>query len=122
MEQEYGEERIVEREIGYQEYLLERFITLSDLTVNLRKAYLNGLANREDHYTIISLAVELWAQIFPKVVGGYPDVEKRLRRYMPFYVEPKLFLLPDYEQYLFLLLFDLRYAFEKLGLTNIRGD
>ena len=116
--EEYEERRLVEEEIGYREYLLKKYMEMCELATQLRKSYIEGKSDRETHYRLASLAIELWLQILPKVQGK-KDLEDRLRDYVIFYVNPILFFLEGFENYLWKMIFELRYAFESLGLTNI---
>lgn len=117
MQDEYNTP-ITEQEANYREFLLERHEILSNLSVNLRKSYTENRANREAQFQLISLALELWQQLFPKVQGT--ELEKDFKKFTPFYVNPRFFLLPKYENYLWLLVFQIRLAYEQLGLTGIK--
>jgi len=116
--EDYEERRLVEEEIGYREYLLKKYVEMCELATQLRKSYIEGKSDRETHYRLVSLAIDLWLQILPKVQGK-ANLEERLKRYVVFYVNPILFFQEGYEKLLWMMIFDLRYAFESLGLTNI---
>ena len=118
MEEYETERRLIEEEIGYKDYLLKKYIEMCELATRLRKSYIEGRSDRETHFQLVSLIIELWLQILPKVQGR-KDLEDRLRRYTVFYINPILFFQEGYEKLLWMMIFVLRYAFESLGLTNI---
>jgi len=105
-----------EEENNYKEFLLNRLELMSDLSISLRKSYVENTANREDFFNLVSLTIELWTQIYPKIRGSV--LEKKFGKYHVFYANPRLLLVPKYENYLWLLIFDIRIAYEELGLTR----
>jgi hypothetical protein len=107
-----------EEEANYRQFLLEKLELLSDLSVSLRKSFTENKANREDQYSLISLSVELWGQLYPKIQGT--DMEASFKRFLPFYINPRLFLSSKCENLIWLLTFEIRVAYEELGLTNIK--
>lgn len=103
----------------YRQFLLERYILMSDLKVSLRKSYNQGEANREDHHNLISIALELWEQLYPNVMDT--NLEPKFRKFLPIYeTQGKLFLTTRYEKYLWYLCFLINVAFEQLGFKNIK--
>jgi len=117
-EEEYYSPDIVEQPTEYKAFLLQRLTLLSDLSVSLRKHYTQSRADREDHHNLVSLAVEMWTQLYPKVRGTY--LEDEFKKFIPFYKNPRLFFLPRQEKKLWQLVFLLRLAFEEQGLCRIR--
>jgi len=120
MQKEAGgyEPQTAEEKEAYHQFLLNRLELLSDLSISVRKSYTENVDNRKDHYMLISLAVELWEQLYPKIQGT--DLEQKFKKFMPFYINPRYFLLPKYENYIWLLIFEIRIAYEQLGLTSIK--
>ena len=108
MEEYETERRLIEEEIGYKDYLLKKYIEMCELATRLRKSYIEGRSDRETHFQLVSLIIELWLQILPKVQGR--ELENRLRRYTVFYINPILFFQEGYEKLLWMMIFDLRYA------------
>jgi hypothetical protein len=117
-EDEYYGSDVVEQPSNYKQFLLERLELISDLSVSLRKNFTLNKANREDHHSLVSLAIEMWAQLFPKVRGT--DLEEEFLKYLPFYNNPRLFFLKGMEKYLWHLVFLIRLAFEEQGLCRVR--
>jgi len=103
----------------YRQFLLERYILMSDLKVSLRKSFNQGEANREDHHNLISISLELWEQLYPNIMDT--ELEPKFRKFLPIYeTQGRLFLHKKYEKYLWYLCFLINVAFEKLGFKNIK--
>lgn len=103
----------------YRQYLLERYILMSDLKVSLRKSFNQGEANREDHHNLISISLELWEQLYPNIMDT--EMEEKFRKFLPFWMsQGKLFLHEKYEQFIWYLCFLINVAFEQLGFKNIK--
>jgi len=103
----------------YRQFLLERYILMSDLKVSLRKSFNQGEANREDHHNLISISLELWEQLYPNIMDT--ELEPKFRKFLPIYeTQGRLFLHQRYEKYLWYLCFLINVAFEKLGFKNIK--
>jgi len=107
-----------EEEANYRQFLLEKLELLSDLSVSIRKSFIENRANREDQYALISLAVELWEQLYPKIQGT--KLENNFKKFLPFFINPRLLLSKKCENLVWLLVFEIRMAYEELGLTNIK--
>lgn len=106
-------------EAKYREYLLERYILMSDLKVNLRKSFNQGEANRRDHHNLISISLELWEQLYPNIMDT--ELESRFKDFLPFWMsQGRLFLMKDYEHFIWYLCFLINVAFEQLGFKNIK--
>ena len=117
-QQQYDYNLPTEEENHFKQFLLQRLEWLSDLSVSVRKSYVENNANREDHFKLVALSVELWQQLYPMITGT--KLEKNFKKFMPFFVEPRILLKPKYESYLWLLVFQIRMSFEELGLTKIK--
>jgi hypothetical protein len=102
----------------YRRFLLERLELISDLSVSLRKHYTQNRADREDHHNLVSLAIETWEQLYPKVRNT--ALEEEFRKFLPFYENPRLFFLPGMEKRLWQLVFLIRMAYEELGLCRVK--
>jgi hypothetical protein len=102
----------------YRQFLLTRLELISDLSVSLRKHYTQNRADREDHHNLVSLAIETWEQLYPKVRNT--PLEKEFRKFLPFYQNPRLFFLPGMTQRLWQLVFLIRMAYEDLGLCRVK--
>jgi len=103
----------------YRAYLLERYIIMSDLKVNLRKSFNQGQANREDHHNLISVSLELWEQLYPNIMDT--DLEEKFKKFLPFWMsQGRLFLDKNYEHFIWYLCFLINIAFERLGFKNIK--
>ena len=102
----------------YKRFLLERLELISDLSVSLRKSYTENRANREDHHNLVSLSIEMWEQLYPKVKNT--SLEKEFKKFLPFYENPRLFFLPGMTRRLWQLVFVLRMAYEELGLCRVK--
>ena len=118
MPDEYYSPDIVEQGTDYKVFLLQRLTLISDLSVSLRKHYTQNRADREDHHNLVSLAIEMWAQLFPKIRGSY--LEEEFKKFLPFYKNPRLFFLPGMEKRLWQLVFLIRMAYEEQGLCRVR--
>jgi hypothetical protein len=103
----------------YRRFLLERLELISDLSVSLRKSYTQNKADREDHHNLVSLAIETWEQIYPKIRNT--ALEDEFRKFLPFYENPRLFFLPGMTRRLWHLTFLIRLAYEELGLCRVGG-
>ena len=118
MEQElYSESTEQASESSYKEYLLDRFKLMSDIAITVRKSYIKNQENRDSHVSMISIAVELWNQISPKMDGT--PLETQFKNWIPFVLEPRLFFEQDYENMVWLFIYHIRVGFEHLGLTKI---
>jgi len=117
MEQEYYDESEQASQSSYKDFLLKRFELMSDIAITLRKSYIKNHENRESHFSLISISCELWSQISPKIDGT--PLGKDFKNWIPFVLEPKLFLEPDYENMIWLFVFHIRMGFEHLGITKI---
>ena len=117
-EEEYYSPDIVEQSSDYRGFLLQRLTLMSDLSVSLRKHYTQNRADREDHHNLVSLAIELWSQLYPKIRGTYLEIE--FKKFLPFYQNPRLFFLEGMEKRLWQLVFLIRIAFEEQGLCRVR--
>ena len=103
----------------YRQYLMERYIIMSDLKVSLRKSFNQGQANREDHHNLVSISLELWEQLYPNIMDT--DLEEKFKPFLPFWMsQGKLFFTKEYEQFIWYLCFLINIAFEKLGFKNIK--
>jgi len=103
----------------YRAYLLERYVLMSDLKVSLRKSFNQGQANRNDHHNLISIALELWEQLYPNIMDT--DLEPKFKKFLPFWMsQGRLFLEAKYEHFIWYLCFLINIAFEKLGFKNIK--
>lgn len=102
---------------SYREYLLDRYELMCDIAINLRKSYLHNRENRDAHFALISISCELWNQLFPKIQKS--DLKGDFKKWIPFVLDPRLFLERKYENMIWLFLFHIRMGFEHLSLTNI---
>jgi len=102
----------------YKRFLLERLELISDLSVSLRKSYTQNKANREDHHNLVSLSIELWEQLYPKVRNT--ELQEEFEKFLPFYENPRLFFLPGMTRRLWQLVFVIRMAYENLGLCRVK--
>ena len=117
MEQEYYSETEQASESSYKEYLLDRFKLMSDIAITLRKSYIKNQENSGSHISMISIACELWNQISPKMDNT--PLEQQFKNWIPFVLEPRLFLETDYESMIWLFIYHIRMGFEHLGITKI---
>ena len=83
----------------------------------LTQSYMIGEENRTAHFGMISIGRELWIQLFPKIQNT--DLAGDFKKWMPFIVEPRLFLVDKYEGLLWLFEAHIRMAFEHLGITKL---
>lgn len=102
---------------SYKEYLLDHYETMCDLAISLRKSYLNNQQNRDAHFALISISIELWNQIFPKIEKS--ALKNSFRKWKTFVLEPRLFLMHKYENLIWSFIVHIRMGFEYLGLTKI---
>jgi len=102
---------------NYTNWLVESLKELSMCSMLLTQSYMIGEENREAHFQMISIGRELWIQLFPKVQNTNLSVD--FRKWMPFIVEPRLFLVEKYEGLLWLFEAHIRMAFEHLGITKL---
>jgi len=116
-EEGYYSPEVTEHPSEYKQFLLTRLELISDLSVSLRKHYTQNKADREDHHSLVSLAVEMWAQLYPKVRGTF--LEPEFKKFLPFYKNPRLFFLPKMEKRLWHLVFLIRMAYEEQGLCRV---
>jgi hypothetical protein len=116
--EEYYTAETAEQSSEYKAFLLSRLELMSDLSVSLRKHYTQNRADKEDHHNLVSLAIEMWAQLYPKIQGT--GLEKEFKKFLPFYKNPRLFFLPKMERRLWHLVFLIRMAYEEQGLCRVR--
>ena len=103
----------------YRQYLLERYIIMSDLKVNLRKSFNQGMSDRESHHNLVSISLELWEQLYPNIMDT--DLEEKFKVFLPFWMsQGKLFFSKEYEHFIWYLCFLINIAFERLGFKNIK--
>ena len=102
---------------SYKQWLIDAFKEMSEYSVDLRHSYIRNEENREAHFKMMSILIELWIQLFPKMQGT--KHEKNFKQWLPFIVEPRLFLVPKYEQLIWLMESHIRMGFEHLGLTKL---
>ncbi len=101
----------------YTSWLVESLKELSMHSMMLTQSYMIGEENRAAHFGMISIARELWIQLFPKIQNT--NLADDFKKWMPFIVEPRLFLLDKYEGLLWLFEAHIRMAFEHLGITKL---
>jgi len=118
MEQDqYSETTEQASESSYKEYLVDRFKLMSDIAITVRKSYIKNQENKNSHVSLISIAVELWNQISPKM--NDTPLEEDFKNWIPFILEPRLFFEKDLENMIWLFIYHIRVGFEHLGLTKI---
>jgi len=117
-DEKYYSPELTEQPSEYKQYLLTRLELISDLSVSLRKHYTQNRADREDHHNLVSLTVEMWMQLYPKIRGT--SLEPEFHKFLPFYKNPRLFFLPGMEKRLWQLIFVIRMAFEAQGLCRVK--
>lgn len=101
----------------YRQWLVDAFKEMSEHSINLRNSYIRNEEDRDSHFKMISIAIELWIQLFPKIQGS--RYEQQFKQWLPFVMEPRMFLIPKYEQLIWLMESHIRMGFEHLGLTRI---
>lgn len=110
---------IAEYSDQYKRWLIKEWQELSEYQMQLRMSYMTGEENRDVHNALISISCEIWMQLLPKMkeTGFYDDFKK----WMPFYVEPRLFLVDSYAHMIFEFTFVIRMGLEHLGITKLYG-
>jgi hypothetical protein len=117
--QEYDEVPIQQAEVSnYREYLIRRFVDMSDVAIRLRQSYTMGLENFEDHCLLVSILCELWFHLFPKMDGT--DLQEGFEAWIPIVAEPKILFVKGYESVLWLFEAQICAGFEHLGLAKLK--
>ena len=102
---------------NYTNWLVESLKEFSMYSMMLTQSYMIGEENRAAHFSMISIGRELWIQLFPKIQNTH--LAGDFKKWLPFIVEPRLFLLEKYEGLLWLFAAHIRMAFEHLGITKL---
>jgi hypothetical protein len=102
----------------YSSHLLEMMRLIDIKSIEVRQAYIYGRDNREAHYQLISLLVQAWYELLPKVANN-PKLAESFRKWKNVYRDPKILLIPRYESLIWQFAIHIRMAYEHLGLTNI---
>ncbi len=103
----------------YKRWLIDQLKEMSMYAEQLRMSYMIGEENRNVHNALISISCELWMHLLPKLktTPFYDDFKK----WMIFYVEPRLFLVDKYAHLIFEFTFVIRMGYEHIGITRIYG-
>jgi hypothetical protein len=98
-------------------WILELNQELGLYSMMLTRSYMAGEENQEAHFRMISIARELWVQLFPKIQNT--PLAKDFKKWLPFIVDPRLFLVDKYEGLLWLFEAHIRMALEHLNITKL---
>jgi hypothetical protein len=101
----------------YKRWLVTQLEEMSTLSQDLRMAYMKGEEKRDIHNALISISCEIWMHLLPKMKDT--PFFRDFKKWMPFYVEPRLFILPDYANLIWEFIFVIRMGYEHLGITKI---
>ena len=103
---------------SYAEHLRSFLKAIDTTSVELAESYIWSRENRLAHFRLISLCRQTWIQLFPKVMYN-ERLAENFKQWMPVIYDPKILLIPRYENLIWNLVMDIRDAFEHLGLTKI---
>lgn len=109
--------RLAEYTDEYKRWLVDQLKEMSMWSEELRTAYMIGEENRDAHNALISISCELWMHLLPEMKKT--DFYEDFKKWMIFYVEPKLFLIDEFAHLIWEFVFVIRMGFEHVGITRI---
>lgn len=104
--------------VSYSDHLRELLILIDATSIELRQSYLYYIENRTAHYKLVSLLVQAYLDLVPKVTNN-PILAKKFIKWTKVADNPRLLLQPRYEKLVWELQLLIREAYEHLGITTI---
>jgi hypothetical protein len=101
----------------YTSWIIDLNRELGLCSMLLTQSYMTGEENKEAHFNMISIARELWLQLFPKIQNT--PLSEDFKKWLSFIVDPRLFLVDKYEGLLWLFEAHIRMALEHLNVTKL---
>lgn len=109
---------------AYRNALLKLWIEISGASIDFRESFLTSSLDPQTTRDLVNQLVELWLQIYPKVIGWQEledkhlkELASKIKKHETYYLNPALlledgFLILEFQK-------DLRMCLEALGITSI---
>jgi len=110
---------------AFKNAILKLWIDISTNSIEYRETFLTNSMDPEQRRVLINNLIELWLQLYPKVVGWksldqktLKDLAVKMELYERYYFNPALLLDPESGLDLLKFQKDLRFCIEALGITS----